>query len=218
MVAGDTGRLGIIKRAKIVNTSPVIRYRDARKALVSALVRPERSRGILETASDALEQKAADAALSSTVRDDAEKSLEALACFPQLSNDLAGYTYREPSGHIPYLKISGVDVSVNLDVLIEHSARSKEYVGGLIFRLTKPEEEESEAARSKRRDMGLHAATLVRMQVAENFAGDRQAHPPLCMSVDVQNIECFKAPSQYRKRQKDLEAACTMIAAMWDRA
>jgi hypothetical protein len=217
MVAGDTGRIGIIKRAKVASTPVLTRYKDVRRTLSNALLTPGRARGFLESARGTFEQRMTDASLSAAVRDDAEKSIDVLDCFPSLNNMLSGYAYRDPGDRLPYLSISDVEVSVNVDLLIDHSLRGKELVGGLIFRMTKPDEEETEGAKAKRKEMGIYTATLVLMQVSTNLAGNRQPHGPLCWSVDVQNGECFEAPRQRKKRLGDIEAACSIIAAIWDR-
>lgn len=215
MLAGEQGKIGIIQRAKSPPTAPVIRYRDARRALCNALLRPARGSGVLESARESFDQKSNDPSLSPAAQDDAEKSIDVINAFPALSNQLNGYAYFGPGNHQNYLTISGVSVSVNLDLLVNHTIRGTDVVGGLIFRLTKPEEEETEAAQSKRHEVGAYAATLIHMQVAENFATDRAAHRSICWSVDVQNREIYTAPRQYRMRQRNLEAACRMIAAMW---
>ena len=217
MVAGEAGKIGIIRRAKEVATAPVIRYKDARKALKAALLQPGRASGIIEGAVDSLQQRADDPSRKRSTRDDAEKSIDAINAFPRLANELAGYEYSDPGNRLPLLNLSDVEVSVNLDLTAQRNYRGKQQIGGLIFRMTKPEEEETDFAKSKRENVGAYAATLIYMQVKANFAGNMLATPALCWSVDVQNGEIYKAPARYKRRANDMEAACQMIAAMWDR-
>jgi len=88
----------------------------------------------------------------------------------------------------------------------------------LLLRLTQPEEDETDRASDKRKDMGLYAATLVQMQVATNLAGNRAPHHQICWSVDVQHGDVHVAPRNFLTRAKNIENACKFIAAMWDDA
>ncbi len=85
-----------------------------------------------------------------------------------------------------------------------------------MFRFTKPDEEESETAASKRREMGSYAATLVYMHVATNLAGGITPAYKLCWSVDVQHKEKHIAPKNYKQKVANIENACKFIAAIWD--
>jgi hypothetical protein len=218
MVATDTGKLGIIRRARESGTPPRARYSDVRKALRAALCDPAGERQVLASARTALEQRAVDRSVSTFMRDDAEKSLEVLDSYAVMRNQIAGFDYVPAPRSQATLNLSGVAISVYCDVLIHRTHREEEQVGGVLFRLTKPEDDETERAADKRRDMGLYAATLVHMHVAANLAGDRNPHFGLCWSVDVQNQELHVTPRTYVSRAQNLENACRFIAAMWDRA
>lgn len=164
-----------------------------------------------------LDQKSADTANSAWTREDALKSIDVLDAYTSMRNQLAGHDFFPAPQRQPYLRMGGVDISVHCDVLTHREVRGTPSIGGALLRLTKPEDEESEAARAKRVDMGSYAATLVYMQVETNLAGNRQPRPDLCWSVDVQHGEIHAAPRNYRTRAANLEAACEVIAAMWDR-
>ena len=114
--------------------------------------------------------------------------------------------------------IAGVEVSVYCDLLILREFKGVDQIGALLFRLTQPEDDESEKAADKRREMGLFAATLVHMQVTQNLAGNREPTFSLCWSVDVQNGDVHIAPRTYLTRVKSIENACRFIAAMWNSA
>lgn len=217
MVAGDVGRRGIIRRAREVSTAVVVRYTDARAGLQSALCDPVNERRIIASTRNMLDQKANDAANSAWAREDALKSLDVLDAYSVMRNQLAGNDFVAAPQRQPFLRLGGVDVSVNCDVLAHRDVRNVPSIGGALLRLTKPEDEESETARARRLDMGAYAATLVFMQVETNLAGNRQPRPDLCWSVDVQHGEVHSAPRNYRTRAANLEAACEVIAAMWDR-
>jgi hypothetical protein len=218
MVATDTGKRGIIRRARESTTPVRARYKDARHALRAVLCDAAGERRILASARDALEQRASDPSATDFMRDDAEKSLEVLAGYAEMRQQLAGYDYVPAPRSQALLNLAGVEVSVYCDVLIHRTHRDEDQIGGALFRLTKSEEEETDRAADKRRDMGMYAATLVHMHIASSLAGTRKPHFGLCWSVDVQNRERHIAPRTYVSRMRNLEDACQFIAAMWDRA
>jgi hypothetical protein len=217
MLAGDVGRRGIIRRAREVSTAVVVRYADARSGLQSALCDLVNERRILAATRNLLEQKSADPATSSFSREDALKSIDVLDAYANMRNLLAGHDFVAAPHRQPYLRLGGVDISVNCDILTKREMKGTLSIGGALLRLTKPEDEESEGARAKRMDMGSYAATLVYMQIEANLQGDLPPMPELCWSIDVQHGEVHSAPRNYRKRAANLEAACEVIAAMWDR-
>lgn len=217
MVAGEIGRKGIIRRSREMSTAVAIRYSDARAALRAALCDLVNERRIIGAARDLFEQKSEDGSLSTWSRDDALKSVDVMDSFMNMRNQLVGFEFVEAPQSQPYLQIGGVSVSVNCDILIHRNIKGTASIGSGLFRLTKPEEDETDAAKAKRHDMGAYAATLVYMQVAQNLSRKREPHPDICWSIDVQCGEMHKAPRNYRTRANNLEGACEFIAAMWDR-
>jgi hypothetical protein len=215
MVSTETGKIGIITRSKEPSTAPVIRYNDLRSGLKAALCDPAAERKILGSLKTSLEQKSDDMSLSAFARDDAQKSLDALECLPLMRNELSGFDYKPAPSKQNNLFISGVNVSVNCDLLIHREYRGSEEIGAVLFRFTKPDEEESDSANSKRKEMGSYAATLVHMQVAANMASNRIPSYKLCWSVDMQHRERHVAPKNYRQKAMNIENACRFIAAMW---
>lgn len=77
---------------------------------------------------------------------------------------------------------------------------------------------ETEAAREKRRNMGLFVATLTSRHAASICPANRQMAARLCLSIDIQHGEVFQAPASNTRRMNDLEAACRTIAALWSQA
>ena len=218
MVSSDTAKIGIIKRARESTTPVRTRYRDLRDALKTALCDPVNERRILAAAKTKLEQKSDDPALTNFVRDDASKSLDALECYSDMRNQLAGFDYLAAPKKQPVLNINGVAVSVNCDLLIHREYRGTQEIGGVLFRFTKPDEAETPSAASKRREMGAYAATLVHMHLTTNLAGNRTPAYQLCWSADIQGTEVHHAPKTYAMKTRNIENACRFIAAMWDNA
>lgn len=217
MVASETGKLGIIRRAKESGTAGRVRYSDVKDALKAGMADPVNERRILAVAGARFEQQKDDPASSPWYQEDAAKSVDVLQSYAGMRNQLAGMDYQPAPSRMPKLQINGVAVSVQLDLLIHRDARTGPQIGGLIFRMTKPDEEESEGAASTRRNMGLYVATLAHMQIAANFSTNRTPTKQLCWSVDIQAGDRHVCPNSILNRQNDLSNACMFIAALWDR-
>lgn len=216
MVLSDTARIGILRRAKESVTPPRVRYSDARRATKAFLTSPARDQGIIYAAMDAMEQRTDDPSESAFRQDDAQKSMDALNSLMRLRNQLGGYDFVPAPARPAKLNISGVEVSVNVDVLVYGASRGVEQIGGALFRYTRSDEE-SDTAAARRHERGLYAATLVYMQIAQNLAGNRMPLNRLCMAVDVQSEDIHIAPRNFARRRSDIENACFVIAGIWDR-
>jgi hypothetical protein len=165
----------------------------------------------------AFEQKSTDGSLTDWVRDDASKSIDVMDAYLLMRNQLAGYEFLPPIAKQPPFIIGGVAVSVNCDILIHGQIKGSPYRGAALMRLTKPDEEESSAAKSKRLEMGLYAATLVLIYTQEFHDNNVPVSNEFCWSLDIQSGEINRAPRNYANRKNNLEAACEVIAAMWDK-
>jgi hypothetical protein len=217
MISSESGKLGIIRSARESSAPPRTRYKDARKACRAFLTADRRDLGLIEAARERLAQRAADASLSTFARSDAECSVDALDSFLGMRNQLTGFDYLAAPHRQQKLLISGVEISVYADLLIHREQRGSAQVGAALFRFTQSDSD-TDAAQAKRREIGKWAATLLHMHVTENLSGNREPHPAICLSVDVQFGEATAAPKSVAKRTKDIEAACRFIAAMWEHA
>lgn len=216
MVATETGKIGIIRRAKESVTPQRVRYSDVRKTIRTFLGDNARPRAVISAARDRFEQRSDDPSLGPFSREDARLSVDVLDSLGRMQNQLGGIAFRPaPTRQVP-LTLSGVEVPVNVDLLVTGNRGGVEQIGGALFRFTKADEETDSAA-AKRRDMGLYASTLVHMQVAKNLAGNHAPYYQLCMSVDVQAEEIHVAPRSFAQRAQNLENACVFIQALWDR-
>lgn len=193
---------------------PIIRYSDARRAIVEHLSDISRSISPLVAAEQMLLQRAADPAESSLRQDDATKSVEVIQALQGMSNQLAGFQFHKAPNTQPRLVIAGVEVSVYADFLVHGQEKRVEQVGAAILRLNQ-DDSATDAAKQKRQNMGLYAATLLRMHVDANLKGERSPANRLCLSIDVQHGEAFVAPKAMSQRAKDITSACQVIAALW---
>ncbi len=214
MMATDQGRLGILKRAKFPSTSTVIRYKDVRSVINKFLSDRTRNLDRLLNAEQMFEQRMEDPAVSALMQDDASNSIEVLKSIARMSNKLSAYDFHPSPKSQSHLVISNVRVSVYADLIVEGLIKGVKHRGAAILRMTQ-DNSETEAAKSKRREMGLFAATILRMHVDQNLSGDDLVSNKFCMSIDIQCGEAFSAPPQNATRQKNIEAVCQMIASYW---
>lgn len=218
MVSSDTGRLGIIRRAKQPQTFVVTRYRDIRDPICNFLADPARNPAILTTVENHLRQRANDPAETALRQDDARAQIEVLASLRAMAGSIGSATYlTQPANRPSSIMIEGVQVSVRLDLQVEATARGIAQVGGAILRMTQ-DDADTPAARDRRRDMGTYVATLARMYLDAHYQGNRTITNRLCMSIDIQHGEIFAAPTGLTQRIGNLRAACQVIAALWPTA
>ncbi|MBW4984153.1 hypothetical protein KZZ07_16540 [Mameliella sp. CS4] len=215
LVSKPTTQISIVKNAKSPQKPPIIRYTDARKAIVDHLSDMHRSKSPLVAASQMLEQRAQDPSQSSLRQDDATKSIEVIGALQDMSNQLAGFQFHKAAAKQAKLMIEGVEVSVHADMLVHGERKGIAEVGAAMLRMTQ-DDAATDAAKLKRQNMGLYVATLLRMHTEANLKGNRTPANRLCLSIDVQHGEAFVAPKASAQRMKDIRSACKFIAALWD--
>lgn len=214
MVSSETTKLAIIKRSKYPQKSPMIRYRDARPPICAFLSDPGRNVNHLVSAEEMFEQRKADLSVSPLKRDDAQNSINVMHAIQGMANKVKGYDFHPAPAKQSKLVISGVEVSVHADLLVHGAKKGVEEFGAAVLRMTQ-DDAETDAAKAKRKEMGLFVATLARLHVENSFESNRQPANRLCMSIDVQHGELFVAPDSNSQRIKNIEAACQMIAMVW---
>jgi hypothetical protein len=214
MVSSDTARLGIIRRAKYPQVPPLIRYRDVRAPICQYLSDRRRSVNPLVQAETIFQQRANDSSLSALRQDDARQSIEVLHAIQGMANQLGPFDFHPaPQSQAP-LGLGGTEVSVRADLLVYGSTRGRDQIGAAILRLTQ-DDADTDAARSRRQDMGHYVATLARLHLEANIQSNREPANRLCLSIDVQHGEAFPCPGSNTRRRNDLESACRVIAALW---
>lgn len=214
MVSSDTARVGIIRRAKHPQAPPIIRYRDVRPVVCNFLADDNRQVNRLVQAEEMFARRMDDDAESSLRQDDARASIEVIRSTQGMANQLATFTFSAAPTQQNKLDLAGIEVSVRADLFVSAPIRGVQHNGVAVLRLTQ-DDADTDAARSKRRDMGLYVATLARMHIEQNFASREPVSNRLCMSIDVQHGEVFQTPDANTRRRNDLENACRFISAMW---
>ncbi|WP_107342007.1 hypothetical protein [Agrobacterium pusense] len=214
MVSSDTARMGILRRAKNPQTAPIIRYKDARAAICAYLSDPVRNLRSLTAAETMLQQRHVDPSTSPLLREDASLSIQVLHATQQMQNQLGAYDFHPAPRDQEKLNIAGVEVSVRADLLVHGSSRTAEQIGSAMLRMTM-DDADNDAARERRRNMGLYVATLARLHTEQNISSNREPANRLCLSIDIQHGEVFVAPNANSRRVNDIENVCRMITAIW---
>lgn len=214
MVSSDTARMGLIRRAKYPQLPPIIRYRDVRQAIRAYLSDRRRSLNPLVRAEEMFRNRIEDPSTSVLRQDDARQSIEVLRAIQGMANQLASFDFHPAPQNQSSLMLGGIEVSVRADLLVFGTGRGREQIGAAILRMTQ-DDASTEAARSRRHDMGTYVATLARIHLDANIPSDREAANRLCLSIDVQHGEAFACPAANTRRRNDLESACLFIAAVW---
>lgn len=214
LVSKPTTQISIVKNAKNPSKPPIIRYSDARKAVVEHLCDMTRSISPLVAAETLLQQRSSDPAMSSLRKDDALKSIDVLHAIQSMSNDLAPYQFVSAPQKQSKLNVQGVEVSVYANCLVHGAKSGNPEIGAAMLRMTQ-DDASTDAAKAKRKNMGLYVATMLRMHVDNSLRGNRKPANRLCMSIDVQHGEVFAAPNANAQRIKDINSACQLISALW---
>lgn len=208
-LASPTRRQTIIRNAKYAPTFLVIRYAAAKSAICSYLSDDTRSPHPLALAEqEQIEQSKGSG--TPYAKNDAALSAEAIKNFRSMigPNYLKGLTFTNNTNHLPRLPISGVDVSVNIDLVARNQAKG--LVGGVLLQTSK-----AVASKGWREDHSKCVSSLVWMVANEHLQALGKIDRKLCMSIDVFARKTTSAPNHYKRILNNIEASCTEIAMFW---
>lgn len=134
---------------------------------------------------------------------------DAIGCFLDCLDllEFDGISLSAPSKAQAYLKIGGITVSVRPELemrgRLSRGATSRGFLK-LYFSKTYPLDDQS----------GTAVATCLR-QYAEEMFSTAEVDNQLCLVVDVFAGKIFAAPRAYKRRLRDIEAACEEISRAW---
>ncbi len=210
VLASPTRRQSILRNAKYSPTFLVIRYAAAKEAICKYLADDARPAATLINAENEQLQISQNEG-SSFAQNDAALSAEAIKAFRAMGfqNKMPYTLFTTNSQNLPKLEISGVEVSIRLDLIARENAKG--LVGGAILQTSK-----AVASKSWREDHSKVVASLVWMIANKHLNALGKVERKLCMSIDVFGGDVIAAPSNYKRKLNDVEAACGEISAMWD--
>lgn len=214
-LASPSRRQTIIRNAKYAPTFLVARYNEARSSVCDFLTDATRPVAKLHKAEIGLKAQAA-MAPTKFKENDALLSAEAVASFATLVVDVKQYPKKFDNllftpvvGALPKLPLSGVQVSVQIDLISKNV--SQETCGGIMLQTSK-----AIAVKSWREEHSNYVTSLIWMSSNDFLKGHGNVDRALCYSVDLFARKVVNAPTNYKTRVKNLEAACSEISALWD--
>lgn len=201
-----------MRNAKYPPAFLVTKYREARAAIVRYLTSKNRKLLDLSTEIERLKDKAS-AEDSPSKSNDLQLSAEAIDQFLKFlqvtqKNPIISTEFEAISKPLDRILIENVQVSVNLD--LKNTDVKTRKIGGSILQISK-----NVASKSWRYEHSGYVSCLASMQVQQSFAHDGTVDRKFCFSLDVFAKAFRIAPSNYKKRVNEIEAACREISIFW---
>ena len=196
-------RRAIIVDQKRPKAFQVAYYSDAERAIATSW-----SNGLdespLERVVEALRRKPIDKAWD---RARQESTIQAIHSFREMVRRGAVpqiYGIRATRSQAEPLVVSGVSVSIRPELL----STSDSVAGGVKFYLSK--------STPLTVERGAYAGALLHMYFTSTSRSASAVDPQNCFVVDVFAMSSIAAPKSFRRRRRDVEAACSEIVAIWD--
>jgi hypothetical protein len=211
--ASAGNRKRILREAKYPPTMLLIRYDDARTAVIDHLRSNGASKDALGNAIVALTRKATGDGITEYKKQNCKLSTEAIEAF-QISEKKLGFgavKFKAPNLHNTKLKIGGVTLSVSIDLITQKTGNGgSKSIGAIVLVFSK-----SGAAK---KDMGHRCQTIAMLAyrlVKENLEPGDTCDPKMCMAVDIFGGKTYRAKGQQKMLYKDVEASCEEASTMW---
>ena len=119
-----------------------------------------------------------------------------------------------PFSHWPSLKIKGVNVSVQPEMLFSVQHRKVTKIGGVILNTGKNDDLSLESGTGKF-CAGNYLAALLLLLIETHLKENGTPKPSQCYAVDVFRDKSYSAPPAYKTLIKHLEDACEDIVLRW---
>ena len=210
LTANAVIRKSILRDAKYPSTAITILYEDARRAVVNRLAGSDTALdyGILN-----LQRKLSAADLTDYWQKNFSLCIDALESFRGGLERLdAGKTeFVKPELHNTKLKISGVNISVSVDLMTEETKRNgSRSIGAAILVFCKDEKKIKDTER-RCKTIALLIYQLLKGQANTSASCD----PTLCMAIDVFNAKIYRAMTAQSRLYKTVEVSCEEVTALW---
>lgn len=211
--ANATNRRRILKEAKYPPTILLIRYEDAKTALVSHLASGGDAENVLDRRLQTLRRKADEHGITDYKKTNCHLCIDAIESFQgyEAKMDVGKTKFLKPLAHYSRLKISGVSISVSVDLRTEKvDSKGLKSVGGAMLVFSKSGGPDNNLPdRCK-------AITLLIQELLKGYVkGSEKLDPTLCMAIDVFNGKIYRAKSEQRLLYKTVENSCGEVATMW---
>lgn len=207
LVASPSRQRKIVEQLKYPkeNQFAIMGYKDARIAIREYFIN-DFEESIILACVEKLEKKSPNTDFKKILLKSEIESLELILESENINQDLIYLPY---TGDNPKLNISGVEVSVNPDLIVKNTMRGNEYIGGLKIHLSKNYKFGEEGSK--------YIATILYHYV-ENFVDLKgcKVRNSVNLSYDVFTDMFVICPNSVKKRWGDINAACLTIVAIWN--
>ena len=205
--ATPTRRKKIIYDAKYPSKFIVTRYADIRETITMYFQKGQ-DENILLSAIAKLEKKKPETEFQ---EQDIALSIESLEMLLETDTTaLEGLDIEAFTSHNELVTISGVDISINPDMVLKKKTGNKTNVGTAKIHLSKNNYLSLESQKI--------VAALLHDYTQKHISKEAETpNQKLSLSLDVfqQTIEC--SPTGFKVRMRNIEAACEEIALWWDK-
>jgi hypothetical protein len=211
--ANATNRRRILSDAKYPPTMILIRYDEARSALAAHMASNGSGKNILSLALASLQRKAANGGITDYKRQNYMLCTDAIEGFQasEAKMGIGSVKFKAPDIHTSKLNISGVTVSVSLDLITEKiDGKGNKVIGGavLVFSKTGGPEKNVEAR--------CQAIALLAHEVLkQHLKPGETCDPNICMAIDVFNGKAYRAKRQQKQLFKTVETSCEEVVSIW---
>jgi len=202
-----TRRKKIVEDAKYPEKFIVTRYKDARDIITGFLSGEMDEDAVLESI-DSLNDKESETEFQ---EQDNRLSAESLDSLLETNISILEDCTVEPfDGDNELVEISGVDISVNPDLIVTKMVNDELHFGAIKLHISKTNNLSDESQKIVAVLLYLFADKFIK------GAGDK-ASLKLCFSFDVFKQSLESCPTSFKHRLKKIEAACEEIALWWDK-
>lgn len=195
-------RAQIVKDAKNPSAFKVVRYKDAREAIVKYLMN-----GFDDTIlNECIKYLKSLNPNTLFEEDDIKNSILALEATKNIEvNELVGCEIEKNTGN-KLLNIKGLNISVNPDLVINNLVTGK--VGSLKVHISKSNTLSDDAL--------LYVGVLLKSYLMNDEVDEKTISDELCVAVDCFEEKYKLAPKNYKRMFGRVEAACTEFLLKWN--
>jgi hypothetical protein len=211
--ANSSNRRRILREAKYPPTILLIRYDDARFAVVEHMIGNNSSRDTLSEALLALKRKSESEGITVYKKQNCRLSSEAIEAFQvgEGKLGLSAIKFKAPNIHNTKLKLGGVILSVSLDLMTEKTANDGgKVIGGVVLVFSK-----SGGVKKNMPERCQAIALLAHEVIKHHLKPGETSDPKMCMAVDIFSGKVYRAKSQQKTLYKNVETSCEEVATIW---
>ena len=214
VIADPSRQRTIIREAKFVKKVLVIHYKKTRSFIPHAFAGNSLDIDKLVRRAEEIERENETPGISPWQKHDNINSALALKNIATITPELSWVNGRIIHRRLGSLVIAGVEVSVQPDVVFTFEHRNINKVGAIILN-TAQAKDKSLDRNNGAYCIGDYLSSLLFQTLLSKLPGVGAPLNSKCYAVDVFRGKTYTAPANYRMLNKNLEAACEVIASRW---